>query len=111
MLIIMAVEAEELPIAAVGRIVVVVVVLVMDRKLAQFFAVKFASAVGADPGKESERLLAEGLFPLKVIPRCHASLAVGSDSVQRDSTASSGRIPAMGDERAVGEIEACFGLQ
>lgn len=51
MLIVVAIEAEQLPVTAVRRIVMMVVVLVMDRKLAQFSAAKFASAVGTDPGK------------------------------------------------------------
>ncbi len=51
MLVVVAIEAEQLPVAAVGRIIVMVVVLVMDRELAQFLAVKFAPAVGANPGE------------------------------------------------------------
>ncbi len=51
MLIVVTVEAEQLPVAAVRGIVVMVVVFVMDRELAQFLPVKFASAVGTDPGK------------------------------------------------------------
>jgi len=50
-LIVMAVETEQLPVTPVGRIVVVVVVLVMDRELAQLLAVKFASAMRTDPRK------------------------------------------------------------
>jgi hypothetical protein len=49
MFIVVTVEAEQLPVAAVGRIIVMVVVLVMDRELAQFLPVEFASAVGTDP--------------------------------------------------------------
>lgn len=51
MLIVVAVEAEQLPVAAVWGIVVMVVVLVMNREVTQFFAVKFSSAVGTNPGK------------------------------------------------------------
>jgi TRAP-type uncharacterized transport system fused permease subunit len=50
-LIIVTIEAEQFPVAAVGRIVVVVVVLMMDRELVQLPAVKFASAVRTDPWK------------------------------------------------------------
>jgi hypothetical protein len=39
------------PSCSVGRIVVVVVVLVMDRELAQLLAFKVASAVRTDPWK------------------------------------------------------------
>ena len=51
MLIVMAVEAEQLPVTAVWRVVVMVVILVMDRELAQLLAVEFASTVGTDPGE------------------------------------------------------------
>ena len=49
MLVVVTIETEQLPVVAVGRIVVMVVVLVMDRKLAHPFAVKFASAVSTNP--------------------------------------------------------------
>jgi hypothetical protein len=49
-LVVVAVEAEQLPIAAIGGIIVVVVVLVMDRDLAQLLAAKFTAAPGTDPG-------------------------------------------------------------
>lgn len=68
MLIVMAVEAEEFPVTAVRRIVVVVVVFVMDRELAQFLSVEFATAAGADPGKELERLIAEGVLSCGIFP-------------------------------------------
>ena len=51
MLIVVTIEAEQLPVAAVRGIVVMVVVLVVDRELAQFLAVKFAPAVGTNPGE------------------------------------------------------------
>ncbi|GKS63166.1 hypothetical protein YTPLAS72_04700 [Nitrospira sp.] len=49
--VVVAVETEQLPVAAVRWIIVMIVVLVMDRELAQLFAVKFLSAVGTDPGE------------------------------------------------------------
>jgi hypothetical protein len=49
MLIIVTVEAEQLPVAAVRRIVVMVVVLVMDRELVQLLPVELAPTVGTDP--------------------------------------------------------------
>jgi len=48
-LIVVTVKAEQLPVASIGGIVIVIVVLVMDGELAQFLAVKFTSAVCADP--------------------------------------------------------------
>lgn len=50
-----------------------IVVFMMNCELAQFLAVKFAPAVGADPGKEFECLLAGGLFPLRPVARCHGA--------------------------------------
>jgi len=51
MFVVVAVETEQLPVAAVRGIILMVVVLVMDRELAQLFTVKFTSAVGTDPGE------------------------------------------------------------
>jgi hypothetical protein len=51
MLIVVTIEAEQLPVAAVGGIIVMIVVLVMDRELTQLLAVKFAPAVGTNPGE------------------------------------------------------------
>lgn len=59
-----------------------VVVLMMDGELAQSLAVEFAPAVGADPGKEFEGLLAKGLFPLRSVIRCHVSLELNSDVIR-----------------------------
>lgn len=50
-LIVMTVEAQQLPVAAVLRIVLVVMVLVMDGELVQLLSVEFSSTVGADPGE------------------------------------------------------------
>ena len=50
MLVFVAVNAQQLPIAAVARIVVVVVILVMHRELAQPLAGEFARASRSDPG-------------------------------------------------------------
>jgi len=87
-LIVVTVEAQQLPVASVWRIVVMVVVLVMDRELAQFLAVKFASAVRTDPWKHFERLLSIDLLQLSLGASCHASLEKEGDSLLRDSTAS-----------------------
>ena len=86
MFIVMTVETEQLPVASVGRIVVVVMVFVMNRELTQFLAVKFASAVRTDPWKQFERLLPIGLLYLSLGASCHASLEEGGDSVRSVST-------------------------
>ena len=51
MFIVVTVEAEQLPVAAVRRIVVMVVVLVMDCELVQLLPVELAPTVGTDPGE------------------------------------------------------------
>ena len=51
MLIVVTVEAEQLPVAAVRGIVVMVVVLVMDRELVQLLSIKLSSTMGTDPGE------------------------------------------------------------
>src|SRR5512144_629595 len=60
----------------------------MDRELAQFLAIKFASAVRTDPWKHFERLLSIGLLQLSLGLPCHGSLGVKSDSVLTDATTS-----------------------
>ena len=52
MLIVMAVETEQFPIAAVIRIICVVMVLVVDRQLLKLFTRKFPAAFCADPWKD-----------------------------------------------------------
>ena len=56
LLIVVTIETAELPVTPVRWIVVVVVVLVMDRELAQLLAVTIASAVRTDPRKYLERV-------------------------------------------------------
>lgn len=72
-LIVVAVEAEQLPVASIWRIVVVVMVLVMDRELVEFLAVKFAAAMRTDPGKQFERSLSMALVLMRLVAPCHAS--------------------------------------
>ncbi len=91
-LIVVAVETEQLPVASVGRIVVVVVVFVMDGELAQFLSAKFASAVRTDPRKHFERLLSISLLQLTLGASCHASLREDGDSLLSDSPTSRSRM-------------------
>ena len=72
--VVVTIEAQQFPVAPVGRIVVMVVVLVMDRELAKLLAVKFASAVCTDPGKHFERLLSIALLQLSLGAPCHSIL-------------------------------------
>jgi len=69
-LVIVAVQAKQLPIASVGRVVFVVVVSVVHRELVQIFKGKFARTTATDPGIDLERLLPIALFaPLPVSSR------------------------------------------
>lgn len=63
-LVVMTVQTEILPITAVLRVVVVVMILVVDGELAQIDAGKFPTAAGADPGVNTQRLLTIALLPL-----------------------------------------------
>lgn len=56
-----------------------IVVLMVDGELAESLAVKLAPTVGANPGKEFERLFARRPFMLRPIIRCHARLKVNLD--------------------------------
>ncbi len=75
-LVIVAVETQQLPITPIRRIVVMVVILMMNRKLAQPLPVELASAPPTDPGKQLERLLAIGLRPLILM-----TPGLGNDSI------------------------------
>ena len=59
MLVIVAVDAEQLPVAAVGRVVVVIMIPVVDRQLAKLLAFEFPDAPCADMGEKLQ-----GLFPV-----------------------------------------------
>ena len=50
MLVIMAIKTKQLPITAVRRIIVMIVVLMMDRKLPEILAAKFAATTCAYMG-------------------------------------------------------------
>lgn len=82
MLVVVAVETEQFPVAAIERIVIMVVVLMMDRELIQFLAVKLASAVRADPWKEFEGKGSIGLLVRMGGLPCHESLHEVGDSAR-----------------------------
>ena len=77
MFIVMAVQAEKLPVAAVGRIVGVIVVAVMNRQFTQVGAGEFPRAAPADPRIEFQRL-----FPVALAARFGAAASIGEDAVQ-----------------------------
>ena len=64
MLGLVAVGAQQLPVAAVGRVVVVIAVPVMDFEQLQVRARELPRAAAADSGIELERLLAVALLAL-----------------------------------------------
>lgn len=61
-LIVMAVEAQQLPIAAIRGIVVVIVIFMVDGKLPKLLAAKFPAASGADPWQDLK-----SLFPVTLV--------------------------------------------
>src|SRR5436190_20410741 len=79
-LVLVAVDAEQLTVARVGRVVVVVTVLVVHGELAQARGGEFAGAAGADPGEELEGLLAVlGAAHRAILPRRFLGWFLGSD--------------------------------
>src|SRR5690606_14383071 len=70
MLVVVTVHAQQLPVAAVGRVVVVVVVAMVDRQLLQVRARELARATAADPGVHPQRTLTVAVAALfGVAPR------------------------------------------
>ena len=69
-LVFVTVETQQFPVAPIGWIVVVVMVPVMDRKLAKLLAAEFATAPRTDPGIYLERLLPIGIGPLIAVALC-----------------------------------------
>lgn len=63
MFVVVAIEAEELPVATVRRVVVVVVIFVMDGKFFEFFSSEFSAAARAERWVQLERLFAVSVFP------------------------------------------------
>ncbi len=66
-LVVMTVQAQKFPVAAVRWIVVVVVVLMMDREFTKFLTLEFASTFRTDPGKDPECPLPIAPFPLPAV--------------------------------------------
>ena len=62
-LVVVAVQAKQLPVAAVRRVVVVIVILVMDGEFPEPLPFEFAPAARANPGEQFERALAVTLHP------------------------------------------------
>ena len=54
-LVVMAIDTQQLPIAAIRWVIVMIVVAVVDRQLLQVFRVELARAATADPGIHFQR--------------------------------------------------------
>jgi len=61
-LVFVTVDTQQLPVAAVRRIVVVIVILVMDREFSNLSPREFSPASGTDPRKNLEGSLPIGLL-------------------------------------------------
>ena len=77
MLVFVAVQTKQFPIAAVQWVVVVIVVLMVNRQLAQAYARELAAASPANPWKQFERPLAIGCFTLLAL-----AASLGNDAVE-----------------------------
>ena len=62
-LTVVAVHTKEFPVTAVGRIIIVIAVLMVDRQLVKFLAGKFPAAPGAYPRQDLERFIAVKIPP------------------------------------------------
>jgi len=76
MFVIVAIDAEQFPVAAVGRVVVVIVIKVVDRQLAQLFTFEFPDTSGADM---REKL--QGLFPVSGLAQLLFFAHLGNDLI------------------------------
>ena len=76
-LIIVTVDTQQLPVAAVGRVVVVVVILVMDREFTELLARELAPAVRTNPGEYLQRS-----FPIGLLAKLLLAPGLGDDIVR-----------------------------
>ena len=76
MFIVMTIPAQQLPVAAVRRVVVMIVIPVMDGQFLQPFSAEIASATATDRWEEFERFGPIGLLPVLAI-----SQGLGNDPV------------------------------
>ncbi len=70
----MAIDAQKFPVAAIGGIVVVVVVLVMNRELTEILSAELAPTPGTNPGEDFQ-----GFRPV-VLFSCPSALKVSGNS-------------------------------
>ena len=78
-LVLVAVDAEVLPVAAIGRVVAVIAVLVMDGEQVQVRRVEFARALRTDPAMQRQRALAISAGALAAVSRASSHQRRGVD--------------------------------
>ena len=77
MFVVVTIDAQQLPVTAVGRIIIVVMIFMMYGELNEIGAIKFASATTTYPRIKLESLLSVALFALfPVTP------GMGNDPIQ-----------------------------
>ena len=77
MLVLMAIDTQQLPVAAIQRIVVVIVVLVMHRQFAQANAGKFTTTSSTNVWEKLERAFAIRGLAFSALPA-----RIGYDAVE-----------------------------
>src|SRR6267143_4347795 len=75
--VVVAVQAQQLPVAAIGRVVVVIVVPVVDGQFAHVGARELAGAAPADPWVDLQRL-----FPVAAFALLGGTAGIGDEAVQ-----------------------------
>src|SRR6266513_5101071 len=75
--VVVAIQTQQLPVAAIGRVVVVIVVSVVDGQFAHVGASELAGAAPADPRVDLQRL-----FPVAPFALLGGATGFGNDAVQ-----------------------------
>ena len=76
-LVVVAIDTQQLPIAAIRRIIIMIVVAVVYRQLLQIFAVELARATTADPWIHFQRPAAVAPFALIA-----SGTSIGNNSIK-----------------------------
>jgi hypothetical protein len=76
--VVVAVNAQKLPVTAVWRVVVVVVILVVNCQLPKALSLELPAAMTADPGKKFERPFSIGVLPIPLKLCCLCYIYIGA---------------------------------
>src|ERR1700682_919209 len=90
-LVVMAIQAQQFPVAAIGWIVAVIVIPMMDRQLAQVGGGEFAGTAAADPWIDLE-----GLLPVALLALVGDAASLGDYPVQLVRVARFHAVTCMG---------------